>query len=318
MDREHTLRLLPRALSAALVISLLLPAPVALARRNKCRSCDRAVPMVAITTPTDGSALEQSITVTGAASDNVAVTRVEVLVDDGDPVTASGTSDWSHPLDVSGLAPGEHTVTAVATDPSGNHGTTSVAFSVTAPTTGPWVTPEGVRIEINSAGPWTYAQIDAMLRASAVDLSLLGPNLTVKVQDQYASQTTVSASKTNGVYGNAKAIVYLKGVNSNFVSKPDAIMAHEYGHAWSLYHLYMTQQGNWTSYLDARGLSGDSRLDSSYSWDRKEILAEDYRLHFGSAAAISQMPNHMNSELTDPRQVAGLRGFLSGTWGGQP
>ena len=58
-------------------------------------------------------------------------------------------------------------------------------------------------------------------------------------------------------------------------------------------------------------LSGDPRLDSSYSWDRREILAEDYRLLFGSAKAISERPTQMNTAIPQPSNVDGLAGFLA-------
>ena len=43
---------------------------------------------------------------------------------------------------------------------------------------------------------------------------------------------------------------------------------------WTLYHLYLSRQGDWSSYLSARGLEGDSRLDTSYAWSRTEIIAD--------------------------------------------
>lgn len=308
-----------RLFALALVILMLLPQPGAMARRKRIRRViDLVPPVVQITTPTDGSSLLGDLTVDGSASDDFGLAGVEVTVDGGTPDAASGADAWTYPLSVAGLPPGAHEMTVTAVDTSGNRGVASVGFTVLQAEPGPWVTPEGATIEITSAGAWTYAQIDSFLRASDVDLDLLGPGLTIKVQDQYASQTVVSAAKTNGAYSSVRTTIYLKGVNSNFASKPDAIMAHEYGHAWSLYHFYLDQQGDWTSYLDARALTGDSRLDSSYTWDRKEIIAEDYRLLFGSPLAISQMPNHMNTMLQDPRQVVGLGEFLAGSWRGRP
>jgi hypothetical protein len=180
-----------------------------------------------------------------------------------------------------------------------------------------------VTIDVNSAGSWTAQQIYDILRPSALQLSLIGPHLTIKVQDQYASQTTTSASSTNGVYTNFAATMYLKGVNSTFATQPDAQLTHEYGHAWTLYHLYMSQNGKWASYLDARWanadgsvrLSGDPRLDSTYKWNRAEIIADDYRLLFGSPLSISEGPLHMNSDIPQPSNVAGLKSFLLNTWG---
>ncbi|MGZ4144071.1 MAG: hypothetical protein ACXVPP_02795, partial [Actinomycetota bacterium] len=140
------------------------------------------------------------------------------------------------------------------------------------------VTPEGVTIDINSAGSWTTDQIYSMLKASALELTTVGPHLSIEVQDTYSSSTAASASMTNGVYTSFNAIIYLKGVNSTFATQPDAQLAHEYGHAWTLYHLYMTHNGDWSSYLNTRWtnstgstvLATDSRLDSTYAWTRSE------------------------------------------------
>ena len=185
------------------------------------------------------------------------------------------------------------------------------------------VTPEGVIIDVSSAGAWTAQQVYDLLRPNALQLGLIGPHFTIKVQDVYASQVVTSASSSNGVYTSFNATMYLKGVNSTFSVQPDAQIAHEYGHVWSLYHLYMTQNGDWSTYLNARWtnaggsvrLSGDARLDSSYMWSRSEIAAEDYRLLFGSALAISERPLHMNTEIPQPVFVAGLTEFLLNTWG---
>ena len=177
------------------------------------------------------------------------------------------------------------------------------------------MTPEGLTIDVNSAGGWTAQQIYDLLKPSALQLSLIGPHLTIKVQDTYASQTTTAASSVGGVYTSFSATIWLKGVNSTFVTQPDASIAHEYGHAWTLYHLYMTENGDWDPYLDARGLAGNPLLDTSYSWDRHEIIADDYRLLFGSQLAISERPRHLNTQIPDPRDVPGLRDFLLNSWG---
>ena len=161
----------------------------------------------------------------------------------------------------------------------------------------------------NAAGPGDFAKV--------------APTLTVNVQDTYASSTGTSATTSStGTYVGFRATVYLKGVSSTFASQPDAQLAHEYGHAWTLYHLYMTRQGDWSTYLDSRWdsvdgsvkLSADSRLDGSYTWDRKEIMADDYRLLFGTATAVSQRNAHLNPEIADPRNQPGLKSFFLSGW----
>jgi hypothetical protein len=158
--------------------------------------------------------------------------------------------------------------------------------------------------------------------AAPGDFSTIAPNVTVNVQDAISSQATTSATKQNGVYTNFSANVYLKGVNSNFATSPDYVAAHEYGHVWTLYHLFLSQDDNWSSYLNFRWanddgsvrLANDPRLNSSYTWTTSEIVADDYMLLFGTGQAISQHPFHLNPYIPEPSQVPGLRDFFLNTW----
>jgi hypothetical protein len=184
------------------------------------------------------------------------------------------------------------------------------------------VSPEGVTITISSAGSWTISQVYSMLLANARDLSLIGPSLTVDVQDTYASQTTTSASQSGGAYYGFKAVMYLTGVSSTFTTKPDAQLAHEYGHAWTRYWYFAHDGGSWSSYLAARWstadgsvtIGQDSRIGTSYSWDPGEIAADDYRLLFGSSAAISESPGSLNTDIVAPTGQAGLRDWFLSSW----
>ncbi|MDT4916087.1 MAG: hypothetical protein QOH89_787, partial [Pseudonocardiales bacterium] len=81
-------------------------------------------------------------------------------------------------------------------------------------------------------------------------------------------------------------------------------------------------QASWTSYLSARWttadgsltLATDSRTGSAYSWQIREILADDYRLIFGTPTAIAQRAGHLNNQIPDPRNVPGLAEFLLNSW----
>lgn len=91
-------------------------------------------------------------------------------------------------------------------------------------------------------------------------------------------------------------------------------MEHEYGHAWSLYRYYMSENSSWARYLQARGLAGDSRVDNGqYMWSTSEIIADDYRLLFGTQAAQDET-GQMNYLIPDARTMAGLKDFLAGSW----
>ncbi|MFL5799744.1 MAG: Ig-like domain-containing protein [Actinomycetota bacterium] len=286
---------------------------------------DTTPPTVVMTAPAAGGTVSGSVGVQGTATDNAGLGMVDVSIDGGAFRAATGTASWSYGFDTSTVADGAHTVTARATDTSGNTGTATITLTVSnaAGSNSHMVTAEGVTIDVSSAGPWTAPQIYDLLKPSALQLSLIGPHLTIEVQDTYSSQTTTSASSSGGVYTSFTATIYLKGVNSTFSVRPESQIAHEYGHAWTLYHLYMTQNGDWSSYLNYRWanadgsvrLGGDPRLDTTYTWNRFEIIAEDYRLLFGSSLAVSESPLHMNTDIPQPSSVTGLRSFLLNTWG---
>ena len=182
---------------------------------------------------------------------------------------------------------------------------------------GRWISPEGVRIEVApDVQGWTALQVYDLLVPSARQLALVGPSLTVLVQTTYASQVSVGASTVNGRYSSVSGVIYLDARSSStFTSRPDFVVAHEYGHMWTLYHLYLTQQGDWSRYLRARGIEGDPRLDTSYGWSRTEMIADDYRLLFGSSNAVAQVA-YLNPDVPDPRLVPGLAEFFRSTWGG--
>lgn len=145
--------------TAAAALAILLPAAVVLpasagaaprggdgscnARKRSCPPpADTIAPDVRWSTPADGATVSGSLSLTGTASDDTAVAAVEVRVDGGAPVAASGTSAWSLTVDTRGLADGAHTATARATDTSGNSATATVGFTVAnggADTTAPTV-----------------------------------------------------------------------------------------------------------------------------------------------------------------------------------
>lgn len=244
--------------------------------------------------------------------------------------TAPTTTTTTTAVPTATTAPTTTTTTAPATTTTTVPTTTTTASTTTTTTTpttttttsvapgGPieWVSPEGVTIIIDSAGGWTVEQIHQLLLENALDLDVVGPSLTINVQDVDLSSTATSASSSGGVYSSFNATIYLKGVDSSFADKPDAILAHEFGHAWSLYHLYLTQQRDWTAWLEFRGIADDPRLDSTYPWSKTEMIAEDYRLLFSSATALEQWPGQMNSDIPDARDVPGLADFLQNVWGG--
>ncbi len=92
---------------------------------------DTTSPTIALTFPAEGTVLKStSVTVSGTASDNVAVERVELSKDGTNWVLADGTTSWSGTLT---LQKGSNTIYARAMDISGNNASTSISVSVSIP-----------------------------------------------------------------------------------------------------------------------------------------------------------------------------------------
>jgi hypothetical protein len=89
---------------------------------------DNQPPTVSIGAPVSSSVVSGNLSISGTASDNVLVQKVEVRLDTGDWFSAAGTTSWSFLLNTAGLLNGNHVISARSTDSSGN---TSSIISVT-------------------------------------------------------------------------------------------------------------------------------------------------------------------------------------------
>ncbi len=97
---------------------------------------DDVDPNVAITYPANGATVtSSSIMVYGSASDNVAVDHVDVKVNSGSWVRATGTTSWSKTVT---LNLGSNTIYARATDTSSNTNTDQITVTCTLPPEMPW------------------------------------------------------------------------------------------------------------------------------------------------------------------------------------
>ncbi|MGB9334450.1 MAG: Ig-like domain-containing protein [Candidatus Acidiferrales bacterium] len=93
-------------------------------------NADTTPPTVSITSPVSGATVSGTISITATASDNVAVASVQLQVDGANSGAADTTSPYSFSLDTTTLTNANHTLTAIATDTSGNK-TTSAGVPVT-------------------------------------------------------------------------------------------------------------------------------------------------------------------------------------------
>lgn len=88
------------------------------------------------------------------------------------------------------------------------------------------------------------------------------------------------------------------------------IVAHEMGHAF--HNRFMPDgSGEWEEYRRIRGITDVSKFNelSGHAYRPKEILAEDFRVLFGGAAAYFDGYIE-NPELASPESVGGLKNFF--------
>ncbi len=301
---------------------------------------DTTAPSVSVSSPQSGATVSGTVAVSGSAADNAGVASVRISVDGGAWSPATGTTSWSWSWDTAALANGSHTVATQALDSAGNVSPTVTTPVTVANASAPLtacsdgasvlqqtVTPEGVRIAIcTTVGGWTTSSIDNLLRPNALDLAVVGPHLTVQVQTGGPSSAGASASCCDAgghYYGFGAVIVVNPSASSSFSAAPDALMAHEYGHAWTYYWHYMNpvNNGSWAAYDNFRWsaangsqvLANSASLNSSYSWMDYEMAADDYRRLFGTTAAQSQLA-FLNSNVPDSKMVTGLADFFLNTW----
>jgi glycosidase len=81
---------------------------------------DLIPPTIAIQSPTNGSFVGGLAAISGTATDNLGVQKVEVRLDHGAWLQANGTTTWSYSLNTSNFVNGSHTISVRATDTGSN------------------------------------------------------------------------------------------------------------------------------------------------------------------------------------------------------
>jgi hypothetical protein len=180
---------------------------------------DTTPPTVAMTAPANGATVSGSaVALSASASDNVAVSSVQFLVDGspiGAPVTqAPYTLNW----DSASVANGSHTLSARAVDTAGN-ATTSAAVTVTVSNT----TPVGPSIDVTVFADGRGAVSASVSTSAAGDLLLAfvgsdGPSSAQTVTVSGAGLSWTLVKRTNGQPGDteiwsARAATQLTGAS---------------------------------------------------------------------------------------------------------
>lgn len=167
---------------------------------------DKTKPTVTITHPTNGDTLTtENVTVTGTASDDVAVKKVEVTRDGLNWIPCTGTTSWSVDLV---LKIGSNTITARAIDTAGNWAITDISVLVaTIDTTKP-------KITIIWPTDGTILTTDHVtVRGSASD--------NVKVEKVHISRDGTNWTLCNGTISWSSDFALIAGENTMYAKATD-------------------------------------------------------------------------------------------------
>ncbi len=213
-----------------------------------------------------------------------------------------GVRETQVPTTTGGVLP-RQTVTGTAT---ASFGWRPIVTSTTPLST--YTGPQGLKVESYNDAVTAKQVYDAAIGST---VGAEAPNVTIRFADGSSSTTTSSVGATNGVYDRFSAVSHVTYLS--WLDSGDGTLSHEYGHAWTLYRAYLKQQDpSLAGYLKARGLTGDSRLGSSYMWSPNEMIAEDYRQLLGSATAASLA--QANYDIPPAASVPGLKDYLLGAF----
>lgn len=99
---------------------------------------DVSAPSVSVTAPANGAHVAGTVTVSASASDNVGVTSLQFQLDGVNLGAAITAAPYTLSWDTTTATAGSHTLTAIASDAAGNHGT-SASVTVTVDNSAPTV-----------------------------------------------------------------------------------------------------------------------------------------------------------------------------------
>src|SRR6266853_1418887 len=174
---------------------------------------DTTPPMVTITSPGNNATISGTATITASATDNVAVASVQFKVDNANSGPAIVSAPYSRLLDTTAISNGNHILTAVATDTSGN-ATTSTAVTVNVNNTVP-------APSITTLNP-TSGPVGTSVTIAGTNFGATQGTSSVTFNGIAATATGWSAmSITTAVPGGAatgKVVVTVGGVASNGVN----------------------------------------------------------------------------------------------------
>ncbi|HKV25954.1 MAG TPA: Ig-like domain-containing protein [Candidatus Acidoferrum sp.] len=177
-------------------------------------AADTTPPTVAISSPAQNATISGTATVSATASDNIGVANVQFKVDGINTGAPVSSAPYSYSLNTAAFANGNHSLTALATDTSGNTATSaSVTVNVSNNTTS--------APSITSLSP-TSGLIGVAVTIAGTNLGATQGTSTVKFNGTVATPTSwnatsiVAAVPTGATSGNV--VVTVGGVTSNGVN----------------------------------------------------------------------------------------------------
>jgi len=200
---------------------------------------DTVPPVVSITTPSTGSTVSGSITVSASASDDVGVAGVQFKLDGTNLGGLQTTAPYNQSWNTTIVSNGTHTLTATATDTSGNTAT-SDAVTVTVQNA---ATAVGYVQSAGKSNDTAAASISQAFPSPNTTGNLIvaavswGNNATVSCSDSQGNTYAVATTQYDSVNNQSLAICYATNVNggtntvtAQFSNSPSyrRILVHEY------------------------------------------------------------------------------------------
>ena len=174
------------------------------------------------------------------------------------------------------------------------------------------VAPIGLRVQTYNDAVAPQEIVDAVMAGT---VGAEAASVVIRFALGSTSATSTGVVDRGGVYEDFQATSAIS--YEAWLTTAAYTVSHEYGHAWSWYHAYMTQHDpTMSAYLSARGLAGDLRVGSSYAWGVGEMIAEDYRQLLGAPAGRSAP--QANRDIPPAAEVPGLADFLANIFTRRP
>ena len=178
---------------------------------------DITLPVVSITSPSNGASVSGTINVTVNATDNVGVKSVSLSIDGSISVSSNGTSPFSNSWNSGTVANGTHTLTVTAIDAAGNKGIASIQVTVnnvapgdvTAPTVG-LTSPT----DQSSVTGTVTVSMNATDNVGVSSVSISIDNTVVSTTTSYSWNTANSPSGAHIVTATAKDAAGNQGTKS--------------------------------------------------------------------------------------------------------